>query len=164
MISPEPVERDYGNVWDGYDRQHEYEYAEHLEAKHERELDRLEVTPDPKLERRVKSGDVKQASDDFHRNVWRDLVLERDQGCSVHPNPADCAEGFQAHHVVAQQELRKRRPDLIWNPLVGMGVCGKAHRQHHSRVRPIAFAEIPYSVVVFVCEHGLRDYLDRRYP
>lgn len=96
--------------------------------------------------------------------AWKLAVLERDQRCCVHGNPAECDNGWVAHHVVYQQELRRTWPDLLWHPLVGMGVCGLAHRQHHNRVRPILTAEIPPAVLAFLREAGYGLYLERRYP
>lgn len=146
----------HGTVEYAYERFQADEYADHLDARRDRS-DR-EVVPDPRPQRRTPRSQV-------HPLVsWKMTVLERDMGCCVHRNPADCDFGWQAHHVVAQQELRRSRPDLLWNPLSGMGVCGLAHRQHHNRVRPILLDEIPAAVVVFLREAGYSAYLERHYP
>jgi len=44
-----------------------------------------------------------------------------------------------------------------------MGVCGLAHRQHHSGHRPIRFDEIPRNVRVFLAMAGYDWYLLRHY-
>ncbi len=113
---------------------------------------------DPKPAPRVKRRNAPRPD-----KLWRERVLERDQGCRVHANPADCSDGWQAHHVVPQQVLRRERPGILWDVSAGIGVCGLAHRQHHARTRPIALSEIPPSVVAFLRSHGFADYLDRHY-
>ena len=100
--------------------------------------------------------------------AWKLAVLERDQGCCVHSNPAECGEDgrgqlWVSHHVVYQQELRRNRPELLWHPLSGMGVCGLAHTRHHNRSRPIRQAEIPPQVFAFLAEQGYGRYLERFY-
>ena len=160
---PDLPEPDFGDVWDGYHRHREYEEAEHLLTQEHRRADTLiehrPARPDPKPAKREPRRTGR--TDQLWR--WKLAVLERDQGCCVHLNPADCREGWQAHHVVAQQELRRTRPDALWNPLSGMGVCGLAHRQHHSRVRPILLNDVPPKVVEFLCGLGFGAYLERRY-
>jgi hypothetical protein len=120
---------------------------------------RKERGPDPKPEKRVLRRNQPRPD-----RLWRERVLERDQGCVVHADPKDCDEGWQAHHVVAQQELRRTAPAELWNVLVGMGVCGLAHRQHHSRIAPIPRQAIPVEVDVFLQRLGFHNYLVRHYP
>lgn len=124
------------SVWDAYDRLADDEYAEYLWGiEQAREV---EVVPDPRPVRTLTRAQA-------HRThppslSWKLAVLERDQGCCVHLNPAECSDGFIGHHVVTQQVLRRSGlPDSIWHPSSGMGVCGLAHRQHHNRVRPILY-------------------------
>jgi len=156
---------DYGDVWDSYERMKADDFVEHLHALAQERNDRLRehrpAKPDPKPAPRITRRDA--ALRYRPALAWKLTVLERDQGCCVHSNPADCSDGWVAHHVVAQQELRRSRPDLLWNPLSGMGVCGLAHRQHHNRVRPITQDEIPAAVLVFLREAGYSWYLDRHY-
>lgn len=138
-----------GSVWDDYQRDRLRE-----------EQERAEVVPDWRPAPRVKRRDAPKAG-----WSWKQAVLERDQGCCVHPNPADCAEGWQAHHVVPQQELRRQGLTYAINhPLSGMGVCGKAHRQHHSGGRVIWRHEIPAAVKDFLVAQGMAYHIDRHYP
>ncbi len=82
----------------------------------------------------------------------------------MHEDLTYCELGLQAHHVIPQQKLRRNRPEALWNPLSGMLVCGLAHRQHHNRVRPILFHEIPPAVIEYLTELGFGWYLERHYP
>ena len=69
-------------------RAKEDEWMEHLQAVAEREAERLyEARPHPKPAVRVKRRDV----DHSVGRHWRDTVLERDQGCIFHTNPAYCS-------------------------------------------------------------------------
>lgn len=136
-------------------RYQETEYAEHLRAQAER-WD--ECRPDPKPTPRVKRSNQPRPD-----RLWKERVLERDQGCCVHSNPSDCREWWQAHHVVPQQVLRREAPEVLWHPLAGMGVCGLAHRQHHSGAAPISLDAIPLPVVDFLGGLGFGWYLERHY-
>lgn len=129
-------------------------------ALEERALD--ECRTDFKPARRMSKAEARGA-----RNVpleWRLAVLDRDQGCLVHDDPAVCELPFQAHHVCLAQVLRREFPEALWNPLAGMGVCSLAHRQHHNRVRPILLDEVPVEVVAYLTEHGFGPWLHRHYP
>ncbi len=149
-------ERAYQTIEDANQRFREDEEYAALDAKHERAFDNSDPKPAPR---------VKRSNAPRPDRLWWERVLERDQGCCVHSNPADCSDGFQAHHVIPQQTLRREAPSWLWEPLVGMGVCGLAHRQHHNRTRPIERAEIPAQVVAFlVFQLGFGPYLDRHYP
>ena len=141
---------------DAADRHERAEYGEWMRASDERNR----VEPDWKPARRVRRAAANKGD---APGLWRDAVLNRDQGCRVHENPADCADGWAAHHVVPQQELRRTLPEALWNPLSGMGVCGKAHRQHHNLSRRITLNEIPVVVQAYLRHHGFGPYLDRHY-
>lgn len=93
---------------------------------------------------------------------WRDAVLQRDRGCIVHDDPLDCDGPLQAHHVVTQQHLRKRKLPL-WDPRIGVAVCEKAHRRHTSAVERISVECIPCEVLDYVAELGLGWMLERYY-
>lgn len=131
------------------------------ELNDERLYEHRPVRPYPKPQPRLRRSAANKGD---APGLWRDAVLNRDQGCRVHENPADCQHGWAAHHVVLQQTLRDDCPDALWNPLSGMGVCGLAHRQHHNRRRPILLHEIPPVVVAYLQHHGFGPYLDRHYP
>ena len=137
--------------------------AEHAEAVAERETERLwehrPARPDPKPAKRASRTTAPRPD-----RLWRERVLERDQGCCVHTNPADCREWFQAHHVVAQQILRLNHADQLWHPLAGMGVCGLVHRRHHSAAELIPLWAIPLPVVDFLSGLGFGWYIERHYP
>lgn len=153
----------YPTFDDGYERFQRDEWYERRDDLRLRALDRVEVIPDPRPQRRLSRSQAARIIAPSW--TWKRDILERDQGCCVHRNPADCSEGWQAHHVVSQQDLRRRsRPDAIWHPSSGMGVCGLAHRQHHSRVRPILHSEIPLVCVEYLTGLGFGPYLERRYP
>lgn len=143
-------------VEDNYDRRAADEYDLHLRASEERRFD--EVSPDWKPPARVKRSNAPRPD-----RLWKERVLERDQGCCVHVNPKDCREGWQAHHVVPQQELRRTFPEALWNPLAGIGVCGLAHRQHHNRTHPITLDMIPLPVQDYLGGIGYRVFLERHY-
>lgn len=145
-----------GTVEAAYERFRESEWLDHLDARRDRDV---EVVPDPRPPRRVKRTTAPRPD-----RLWKERVLERDQGCCVHTDPADCDEGWQAHHVVPQQALRKLAPHALWHIDSGMGVCGLAHRRHHSRVRPIRLDEVPASVRAHLTALGFAAYLERHYP
>ena len=139
------------------------EYRDQLAAEQaERLYENRPARPDPKPAPRATRAAAGRVAASEGRQ-WRDRVLDRDAGCVVHPNPADCAEGWHAHHVIPQQTLRRERPDLLWHPLAGVGVCGKAHRQHHSGYRAITQDELPQAVVGFLRAQGFGRYLERHY-
>jgi len=159
---PEP---DYGDVWDAYHRHDESEYAEHLHAKEQAVTEHRTDWKPARREPRTVAGSLALRA---ARKEWRLAIIDRDQGCLVHRNPAECGEDARgllmvAHHVVYQQELRRSRPALLWNPLSGMLVCGIAHTQHHNRSRPILLDEIPPAVAAFLREAGYSYYLERHY-
>jgi len=157
---PEP---DYGDGQDAYARFRQHEHLEHLltqeNRRHEALTEHRPARPDPKPAKREKRGATPPLV------AWKLTVLERDQGCQVHTNPADCSDGWQAHHVVPQQILRRAVvTEALWDPRSGMGVCGLAHRQHHTRVRPILFTEIPTVCVEYLSGLGFGAWLERHYP
>lgn len=152
------------------DRDRDSEYDEHLRHLADVRRERLaeHVTPDPKPDKRVTREEARKAGalnwwQGMEPRLWRDAVLERDQGCIVHRNPAECSEGWQAHHVVPQQQLRRGHAEALWNPLSGVGVCGKAHRQHHSGYRIIRYDELPQDIVDHLNGLGYSGYLLRHY-
>lgn len=117
---------------------------------------RTDWKPPPRLKRK----DTRPSAES---KAWRNAVLDRDQGCLVHANPAECSEGWQAHHVVTQQVLRREQPGALWDPLSGMCVCGLAHRQHHASRVLILHVAIPLAVRAFLTEQGFGSYLYRHY-
>jgi hypothetical protein len=141
------------------DAQERHELHEQDEARRARDERAFDFHPDPRPARRVKRSNTPRPD-----RLWRERVLERDQGCCIHTNPADCSDSWQAHHVVPQQELRRTFPEALWNPASGMGVCGLAHRQHHNRVRPIELDEIPLTVRDYLQGCGYGPFIERHYP
>lgn len=116
--------------------------------------------PDPKPAKRVKRSKAPKPDES-----WKLAVLDRDQGCCVHASPHLCEPPFVAHHVLYQQHIRNDGVTaILWDTAVGMGVCELAHRQHHSRVRPIFRDEIPADVAEFLERLGYGWYLDSKYP
>ena len=91
---------------------------------------------------------------------WKRSVIDRDAGCVVHH---DCEGELQAHHVVTQQHLRKRHLDCAWDRRIGVTVCERAHRRHHSAHERIPYDSLPTEVVGFVTDLGLDWYLERYY-
>src|SRR5262245_3767922 len=114
MTEHEHAEPDYGTTADAdyrmrREQQVEREHRIGLEAA-ERLSEHRPVRPDPKPAPRTTRRVAGRTAAQEGRH-WRDAVLDRDSGCVVHSNPADCAEGWHAHHVVPQQVLRRERPD-----------------------------------------------------
>lgn len=143
-------ESPFDTVEDRYDRWRRDEEAAFDDEWYDRRRDRLEehrplAKPDARL-------------------AWRNAVMDRDQGCVVHRNPADCIPPFQAHHVVTQHHLRKHgHGDALWDPRVGVCVCEGAHVRHTKAVERIPVECLPGEVVAFVRELGLGWTLDRYY-
>lgn len=141
---------------DLYARHDEREYMEYLRAREERERDFR--GPDPRPPKAMKRAYQPKAE-----RAFRDLVVDRD-GCVVHDNPKDCEWPPQAHHVLPQQFMRRNGLGaLLWDPRLAVGLCAKAHRQHHNGVRRLRLSEIPAEVVRFIHGLGHSPYLERHY-
>ncbi len=98
------------------------------------------------------------------RKAFKPMVLRLDRGCVFHDDPWDCRGPLQAHHVIRQQDLRKRGwHHLLWDPRNGVTLCRRAHEQHTSRFRPLPLFCLPERCVVFASELGMGDYLRRFY-
>jgi hypothetical protein len=96
--------------------------------------------------------------------VWQRLVLMRDQGC-VLKGQGPCEEPYEAHHLLTQQQLRKRGlSDVAYDVRNGMGLCNRHHRRHTRAVERIPFAVLPERAHEFAAELGLGWLLDRYYP
>lgn len=92
---------------------------------------------------------------------WKRRVIDRDATCVLWH---DCEGDLQAHHVVTQQHLRKRGLSRhAWDRRIGLTVCERGHRRHHSALERIPFNVLPSEVVSFVTELGLDWYLERFY-
>lgn len=155
-MSAHQWESAYYAASDALERYRRDELAEHVQAAAEQDEHRTDWKPPPRVKRTATRPSVES-------KAWREAILDRDQGCVVHANPADCGEGWQAHHVVPQQVLRRERAEAIWNPLSGMCVCGLVHRQHHAGRVPIPYEAIPLAVRSFLAEQGFGGYLFRHY-
>lgn len=92
---------------------------------------------------------------------WKRRVLDRDATCILYH---ECEGDLQAHHVVTQQHLRKRQLSRhAWDRRIGVIVCERGHRRHHSARERIPVDCLPSEVVAFVTELGLDWYLERFY-
>lgn len=153
------------NLPDPADADWEHQQSEwdlHLRAVADREIEERAHRTDWKPPKRLTRADVARK---YRPGIaWKLAVLERDQGCVYHHNPVYCAEGWHAHHVVTQQELRRTHPEILWHPLSGVGLCGKAHRRHHSGYEPVPYDLLPLTVVDFLGGLGYSGYLIRHYP
>lgn len=111
-------------------------------------------------EKRPRTAEDAAASERFKR-----LVAALDHfGCIVHDDPNDCAGPLQAHHVVSQQQLRRRGlHDLLWDVANGATVCEEAHRRHTLAVERIPFDRLPGRCVRFAEAQGLAAILARYY-
>ena len=93
--------------------------------------------------------------------AFKRSVIDRDGACVVYHG---CEGELQAHHVVTQQHLRKRGfGDWAWDRRIGVTVCERAHRRHHSARERIPFDSLPLEVVRFVEKLGLAWYFERYY-
>lgn len=145
------------------DASERFRASEPVEAEVARAEHAFDCHPDPRPIRRETRATARRHPG--AREHFKRAVLQRDQGCCVHSNPAGgCDEGWQAHHVVYQQHLRITRPRELWEPRVGMSVCGRAHRRHHSGHEQIPYELIPPVVAEYLCALGFGVWLERHYP
>lgn len=92
---------------------------------------------------------------------WRRRVVDRDVTCVLWH---ECEGDLHAHHVVTQQHLRKRGLSRhAWDRRIGLTVCERGHRRHHSALERIPVDVLPAEVVGFVTDLGLGWYLERYY-
>ncbi len=71
----------------------------------------------------------------------------------------------RAHHVVYEQEVRRRRGPLH-DPRNALGLCDPCHTGHHGQ-HPLPLRTLPLEAVEFAREllgDHASDYLKRRYP
>ena len=96
--------------------------------------------------------------------IWWSVIVAR--GCEVCPKRGEICDGrLQSHHVVTQQALKKRSlAHLTWDLDVGLCVCERAHRRHHSRHQPIERSLLRPENLAFAERHGLLDLIERFYP
>jgi hypothetical protein len=96
--------------------------------------------------------------------VWQRLVLMRDNGC-VLKGQGPCDGDFEAHHIITQQQLRKRGlSDIAWDVRNGMGLCYRHHRRHTNATERVPYTALPERAHEFAAELGLGWLLDRFYP
>lgn len=97
--------------------------------------------------------------------VWQRLVLMRD-GCVLKGVRDDRCEGdLQAHHVITQQQLRKRGlSDVAWDVRNGMGLCERHHRRHTNATERIPYELVSAGTHEFAAELELGWLIDRYYP
>lgn len=92
---------------------------------------------------------------------WRESVMRRARWrCE-----ACGGRAAHAHHVVYDQELR-RRSLWRWDPRNGMAVCLFCHERHHNRSRPIhvdKLREDTLDAAFSVLGDYAFDYIHRRY-
>ncbi len=84
-------------------------------------------------------------------------MLALDGRCLVHDDLGDCSGPLQSHHVLTQQQLRKRGlADDLWDPANGMAVCERSHAAHTSGARRIERSRVPQRCVgVSVRDYGV---------
>jgi len=115
--------------------------------------------PDPRPSRA--SDDASSAE----RLDFKVAVLALDGRCLVHADQADCAGPLQAHHVLTQQQLRKRgHAGRLWDPANGMTICKHAHDRHTLAAERIALDVVPERCKRFARELDLEYLLERFYP
>lgn len=96
--------------------------------------------------------------------VWQRLVLMRDKGCVLEGH-GRCEPPYEAHHILTQQQLRKRGlSDFAWDVRNGLGLCNRHHRRHTRAVERVPYSVLPERAFVFAEEMGLGWLLDRYYP
>jgi hypothetical protein len=95
---------------------------------------------------------------------WKQAVLR--EGCRYHRPRIDiCLGPLQAHHVITQQQLRKRGLiHLRWDVRNGMALCERAHSRHTTAVERIPYSLLSPENIAFAEENGLGWLLDRYYP
>lgn len=95
---------------------------------------------------------------------WKCRVLQK-QKCLLSVVRGHVCEGpTQAHHVITQQQLRKR--GLLkyrWAVANGVPVCEKAHTRHTGAVERLPRALLPPETVSFAEELGLVHLIERYY-
>lgn len=95
--------------------------------------------------------------------VWQRLVLMRDNGCVL--KDETCEEPYEAHHILTQQQLRKRGfSDVSYDVRNGMGLCNRHHRRHTRALERVPFERVPDRAHEFAAELGLGWLIDRYYP
>jgi hypothetical protein len=73
--------------------------------------------------------------------------------------------GYEAHHILYQQELRKHgHSDLLWDLRNRLVVEYRKHERHHSGAEPIKMSELSLENVQFAEELGLYWLLVKHYP
>lgn len=93
---------------------------------------------------------------------WKRVVTMN--GCDVCGPGSDC-EDVQSHHVITQQQLRKRGLEhLLWDHRNGLAVCERRHRRHTRAIERIRYGQLLIRNVVFAEEVGLDWILERYYP
>lgn len=114
--------------------------------------------PDPKPSR---SRDDSTAEE---RREFKLAVLALDGRCLVHDDLGECSGPLQSHHVLTQQQLRKRgHADLLWSPANGMTCCERSHARHTKAVERIELARVPERCRAFAEDLGLGYLLDQFY-
>jgi hypothetical protein len=116
-------------------------------------------SPDPRP-----TSTAKQPSDPVARLEFKVAVLALDGRCLAHADQRDCSGPLQAHHVLSQQQLRKRGfPERLWDPANGMTVCEGAHSRHTLAVERLTIAAVPARCIRFARELDLEHLLERFY-
>jgi hypothetical protein len=106
----------------------------------------------------------KRPSDPAARLEFKVAVLALDGRCLAHADADDCEGPLQAHHVLSQQQLRKRGfASRLWDPANGMTVCEGAHSRHTLAGERLALAIVPARCIRFAGELDLEYLLERFY-
>lgn len=136
--------------------------------KRKTQMERVEMLKsNPKTPRVIKGqgpNHPRTLIEEMERKMFREHA--RQQRCCQAPGcPAPMAGGWQAHHVVYEQELRRLHLP-IYNVRNSMRLCSACHARHHNRTAPLPLSILTEEHLAYAREvlgDRAMDYLSRRY-
>lgn len=88
--------------------------------------------------------------------------------CMVCPaEGGECDGPIQGHHVVAQEQLKRRGlarlAETLWDLRNKLDVCRRRHDLHTRAVKPIPLELVPPAALEFAVEHRLDWWVEKHY-